>query len=190
MKRLAFFFAVLLPLAGARAVLAQEAQPTPPSDPYTYTDPGMSFTAPSDAVLIKSGVIPVEQLGQDLQPVAQWTIHPGKEDARIVQIQMEAYTGPPEDWEGVFESQTHGATEGTLIRNKQPMTLQNGMPAYYVEVAFGSGFDARKEYAVVWADGQRGVVLSLVTRMGDTNADEAREVLKQATAVRYPLYQP
>ena len=46
------------------------------------------------------------------------------------------------------------------------MTLLNGMPAYFVEVAYGSGFDARKEYAIVWADGQRGIVLSETTRIG------------------------
>ena len=181
---------MLIPLAGARSAFAQEPQPTPPADPLTYTDPGMSFTAPSDAALIKMGPIPVEQLGDDLQTVAQWAVRPGKEDARIIQIQMESYGGPPDAWEGVFESQTHGSSDGTLIRNKQPMTLQNGMPAYYVEVAFGAGFDARKQYAVVWADGARGIVLSYTSRMGDTNEEQAREALKQATAVRYPLYQP
>jgi hypothetical protein len=70
------------------------------------------------------------------------------------------------------------------------MSLLNGMPAYFVEVAYGAGFDARKEYAIVWADGQRGIVLAETSRIGDASADEAREVLKQVTAVRYPLYQP
>ncbi len=70
------------------------------------------------------------------------------------------------------------------------MTLLNGMPATFVEVAYGSGFDARKEYAVVWADGQRGVVLEETTRIGDTSSEQAKEVLKQVTAVAYPTYQP
>lgn len=70
------------------------------------------------------------------------------------------------------------------------MALLNGMPAYFVEVAYGSGFDARKEYAIVWADGQRGIVLSETSRMGDASDDEARRLLKQVTAVRYPSYQP
>ena len=81
----------------------------------------------------------------------------------------------PDQWEGQFESQTHGAQEGTLIRNKTPMTLLNGMPATFVEVAYGSGFDAKKEYAIVWADGQRGIVLAETTRMGDANDEEAQE---------------
>jgi hypothetical protein len=192
MKRFSLLVTVLLALGSVASVRAQEdAQPTPVPDPLTYTDPAMSYTAPSDAILVgRVSQFALEALSQDLQVMATWIIRPGKEDARTVQISMESYTGPPEQWEGQFESQTHGAQEGTLIRNKTPMTLLNGMPATFVEVAYGGGFDARKEYAIVWADGQRGVVLSETTRMGDTTPEDARNVLKQATAVRYPLYQP
>lgn len=179
----------LLVVAGARA-LAQEPAPTPEPDPHSYSDPAMNFTAPPSAVLLNRAYPALKDLGEDLAPVAQWAIHPGKEDQRVIQLSMEAYTGDPNQWEGQFESQTHGDTEGTLIRNKTPMSLLNGMPAYFVEVASGEGFDARKEYAIVWADGQRGIVLALIGRLGDVSADEAREDLKQVTAVQYPLYQP
>lgn len=171
-------------------LLAQVVEPTPAPDPLVYTDPGMTFTAPAGAVLLGRQDVPLSALGQDLQTVAVWLLHAGQEDARTIQLQMEAYSGPPDQWEGQFESQTHGSQDGTLIRNKTPMTLLNGMPAYFVEVAYGSGFDARKEFAIVWADGERGVVLSETARIGDASADEAREVLKQATAVRYPIDQP
>ena len=172
-------------------LLAQAAQPTPEADPHVYTDPAMTFTAPDKAVLVNHQYVPLNELSADLQPVAAWIINPGKEDARQITLAMEAYGGPPEQWEAQFESQTHSSGgNGVLIRNKTPMALLNGMPAYFVEVAFGEGFDARKEYAIVWADGERGVVLSETTRLGDASADEAREVLKQVTAVRYPLYQP
>ncbi len=150
----------------------------------------MTFTAPADAYLVARRVLPMEQLSQDLQPVAAWAVHPGSEDARMIQISMEAYDGAPDQWEGQFESQTHGSQDGTLIRNKTAMTLLNGMPAYFVEVASGSGFDARKEFAIVWADGERGVVLSETSRMGDVTAEQAKEALKQVTAVRYPVDQP
>lgn len=159
-------------------------------DPRTYTDPAMTFTAPANAYLVARQVLPPNELSQDLQPVAEWVMNPGKEDARTIQLSMEAFDGPPEQWESQFESQTHSSQDGTLIRNKTPMALLNGMPAYFVEVAYGSGFDAKKEFAIVWADGQRGIVLSEITRLGDATAEEAKEVLKQATAVRYPLYQP
>jgi hypothetical protein len=188
-KRFALYLTILLGCT-AVAASAQVVEPTPTPDPHTYTDPAMDFTAPSNAVLVARQPMGLNDLSQDLQTVASWVLHPGQEDARTIQIAMEAYTGPPDQWEAQFESQTHSAQDGTLIRNKTPISLLNGMPAYFVEVAYGSGFDARKEYAVVWADGQRGVVLSETTRMGDTTSDEAREVLKQVTAVRYPIGEP
>jgi hypothetical protein len=182
--------AALLGLScGARAY-AQVDEPTPTPDPHSYTDPAMTFTAPPSAVLVARQEVPLSQLGQDLQPIAEWVLHPGQEDARTITLSMEAFSGPPNQWEGEFESQTHGSQDGTLIRNKTPMTLLNGMPATFVEVASGSGFDARKEFAIVWADGQRGIVLAETTRLGDASAEEAKEVLKQVTAVQYPLYQP
>jgi hypothetical protein len=171
-------------------LLAQVAEPTPTPDPHVYSDPAMTYTAPADAILLGRQPVPLDQLSQDLQTVAAWVVHPGSENVQEIQIQMEAYSGAPDQWESQFESQTHGNQEGTLIRNKTPMTLLNGMPAYFVEVAYGSGFDARKEYAIVWADGERGVVLSETATVGVGSAEEARDLLKQATAVRYPTDQP
>lgn len=190
-KRFIFFLAMLLALdSGARVLGQVPPPPTPQPDPHTYSDPAMNFTAPADAVLVARREAPLDSLGDDLQPVAVWLLRPGKEDTRTIQLSMEAFSGPPEQWEAQFESQTHSSQDGTLIRNKQPMALLNGMPATFVEVAYGSGFDARKEFAITWADGQRGIVLSETARLGDATAEEAREVLKQATAVRYPLSQP
>jgi hypothetical protein len=189
-KRSPLLLFSLLVLAGAPGLAQIPPPPTPTPDPHTYADPAMTFTAPPEAVLVARQVVPLNSLGEDLQTVAAWVLNPGKEDARTIQIAMEAYDGPPDQWEGQFESQTHSSQEGTLIRNKTPMSLLNGMPATFVEVAYGSGFDARKEYAIVWADGQRGIVLSETTRIGDASADEARSVLKQVTAVRYPSFQP
>ncbi|MGB8150850.1 MAG: hypothetical protein WCE97_06610, partial [Candidatus Cybelea sp.] len=154
MKRFGLFFVLLLTAASFTRVFAQvPPPPTPSPDPHSYSDPGMDFTAPAGAVLVNRQEIPLAQLSEDLQPVALWVLNPGKEDARTITLSMEAYTAAPNEWEGQFESQTHGAQEGTLIRNKTPMTLLNGMPATFVEVAYGSGFDAKKEYAIVWADG-------------------------------------
>jgi hypothetical protein len=192
MKRIVHFLGALLLVIASSAVSRAQIPPppTPAPDPHIYSDPAMNFTAPPDAYLVARKVATLDDLSNDLQTVAAWILDPGKEDARTISISMEAYDGPPDQWEAQFESQTHGSQDGTLIRNKTPMTLLNGMPAYFVEVAYGSGFDARKEYAIVWADGQRGVVLSETSRMGDASAQEAQRVLKQVTAVRYPTNQP
>ncbi len=177
-------------MCGAKAYAQVPPPPTPTPDPHVYTDPAMTYTAPADAMLVNRLTLTPGQLGQDLQPVAAWVLRPAEEDRRTIQLAMEAYDGPPDQWEGVFESQTHSAQDGTLIRNKTRISLLNGMPAYFVEVAFGEGFNAKKEYVVLWADGQRGIALAEITRMGDTTPEQAQQVLKQVTAVAYPLYQP
>jgi len=191
MKAFLILSSVLLAFAVAAPVEAQiPPPPTPTPDPHTYSDAAMDYTAPPEAVLVGRQPTSPDQLSEDLQTVAMWVLRPGQEDARTIQLSMESYSGAPDQWEGQFESQTHGAQDGTLIRNKTRITLLNGMPAYFVEVAYGSGFEARKEYAIVWADGQRGIVLSETTRIGDASALEAMRVLKQVTAVRYPASQP
>jgi hypothetical protein len=165
--------------------------PTPSPDPHTYSDPAMSYTAPADAYLLGRRVVPVAQLGNDLEPVAVWVLHPGKEDMRTITIAMEAFSGAPDQWEAQFESQMHsGGGEGVLIRKKTSMALLNGMPASFVEVTSGNGFTAKKQFAVVWADGERGITLSLTCRLGDVGPDEALAALKNATAVRYPPERP
>lgn len=192
MKRLTFAaIAMTVALLPAGALHAQlPPPPTPSPDPHVYSDPAMNFTAPAGALLVARRIVPPEQLGQDLEPVAIWVLHPGKEDMRTITISMESFTGAPDQWEGQFESQMHNAGDGVLIRGKTAMSLLNGMPANFVEVTSGSGFTSRKQFAVVWADGQRGVALSMSCRLGDVSPQEAQAALKDATAVRYPLEQP
>jgi hypothetical protein len=193
MKRIGLSALVLLlavaPTGGLRAQVPPP--PTPAPDPHTYTDPAMSYTAPEDAVLAGRKYFTLSEIGNDLQPAAIWVLRPGKEDMRTIQLMMESFPGSPDQWEGQFESQMHSAGgEGLLIRNKTPITLLNGMPATFVEVTTGSGFDSKKEFAIVWADGERGIVLAESGRLGDVSPEEAKRVLGHVTAVRYPTDQP
>jgi len=184
------FGAVILTLqTGVRAQVPPP--PTPSPDPHTYTDPAMNFTAPPEAILVGRRYPKLSELSGDLQTVAVWALHAGKEDMRTIQISMEAFEGAPDQWEGQFESQMHSAGgSGLLIRNKTPMALLNGMPANFVEITSGSGFTTSKQFAVVWADGQRGIALVEATRLGDAGADEAKRVLHDVTATRYPAEEP
>jgi hypothetical protein len=193
MKRtiLSSALALALFLSAATSLRAQIAPPPSPApDPHTYSDPAMNFTAPPEAVLLGRRTVELKDLGDDLQNVAEWAIFPGKENQRTIALAMESFPGAPDQWEGQFESQSHNQGDGVLVRGKTPMSLLNGMPANFVEITYGSGFDTRKQYAVVWADGTRGVVLSLTSRIGEVSADEARQLLKNVTATRYPMYAP
>jgi hypothetical protein len=181
----------LLPPVTSRAQIPPPPTPTP--NPLNYTDPGMNFTAPDNAYLAGRGYPNVDSLGQDLQPVAMWVIDPGKETARTITLSMESFEGAPNQWEAQFESQTHsggGNGDGVLIRNRTPMSLLNGMPATFVEITTGSGFTSKKRFAVVWADGKRGIVLAETARLGDASVDEAKRFLHNVSATRYPEPQP
>lgn len=188
-KRAAVLLVTLtLFLAGMTAALrAQVPEPSPTPDPHSYSDAAMNFTAPPEAFLMGRREVDLRQLSQDLEPVARWVVRPGKENAAFIDLSMESFDGPPDQWEAQFESQTHGSGSGVLIKNKTPMSLLNGMPATFVEVTTGEGFDSRKQFAVVWADGQRGIVLSVTGRMGDVSAEQAKAMLQNVTAVRYPV---
>ena len=191
MNRIALAAAAFLLAIVPATLRAQIPVPTPSPDPHAYVDPGMHFTAPPDAFLLGRRYIPVDQLGDDLQAVAVWVLRPGKDDMRTITLSMEAFSGAPDQWEGQFESQMHSSGgDGLLIRHKTAMSLLNGMPANFVEVTSGSGFTSKKQFAVVWADGQRGIALTETTRLGDAGAAEAQTVLKNVTAVRYPIQQP
>jgi hypothetical protein len=61
------------------------------------------------------------------------------------------------------------------------------MPAMFVEMTSGEGFNVQKAYVLLWADGQRGVALVLMTQLNDISADTARQLLSDVTAVRYPV---
>jgi len=200
LSSLALFAACLLAAAAAPSlVLAQAAppqgpppagaaEPTPtPMEQHLYSDPGMDFKAPPEAYLIGRRIIPLAQLGEDLQPVGIWAIYPGKPEMRIIKIEMESFEGDPAQWEGQFESQTHGQADGVLFKKKTPITLTNGMPATFDEITYGSGFDSKKEYAVVFADGSRGIAISVTGRVGEMSETDAKKWLADAKAVRYPL---
>ncbi len=193
---LVVLFAVAALLAGTSTAVVraqgapQQAAPEPsptPMDSHLYVDPGLEFQAPPEAYLAGRRVVPVAGLGEDLEPMAVWAIYPGKPEVRVLKIEMEAFSNAPSQWEGQFESQMHGAQDGVLFKKRTPITLTNGMPASFVEITYGSGFDAKKEYAVVYADGSRGVVITVTGRIGEANQEDAEKWLHNAKAVRYPL---
>jgi hypothetical protein len=195
MKRLALVLAFLACAVAmsATGLRAQEAPaPDPePSDPHVYVDRGMNFTAPADALLLGRRVVPLDALSENLEPMASWVLDAGKENAHTITLLMESYTNDPAQWEAQFESQEHSTgAEGLLIKNVQRISLLNGMPAWFVEITTGSGFQSRKAFAVVWADGPRGIALQIDSRLGDVTAEQAKAALKNITAVRYPINQP
>lgn len=182
--------AVLLMLALRSVGGAQEATPTP--DPLEYDDVAMHYRAPANAVLMGPIQYPTLQtLSQDPTRVASWVI-PGRtqQDTKVISITMELYTGSLDGFESSYANELRGDDSSTLVKSKENVMLQNGMPAMFLDITQGSGFDTHKIFAYLWIDSQRAVVLSAEAMLGSLQADEAKQLLAGATGVRYPDNQP
>ncbi|MHB8148475.1 MAG: hypothetical protein ACYDGM_14595 [Vulcanimicrobiaceae bacterium] len=166
-------------------------QPTPAPDPHVYDDPAMHFVAPAHYQLVtRVASVALSDLSNDPVVVAVWVLREKGKPQRELTLSMESYTSAVNTFESSFESQIRQKVDGLLVRDKQAITLKNGMPAYFVDTTFGSGFTTAKQYDVVWADGQRGVILALAGRLGEVNAREAKAALLDVSATLYPTNEP
>lgn len=180
----------LLLIAAAGTAAPQVAVPTPARDPHVFIDAAMTFIAPPGAR--PQGAWPAsrttpDQLSAALLTVATWEIYPNRDQ---IKLEMESYSGPPSEWEPAFEEQVRGGdgADAPFFRNKTRMRLLNGMPATFVEIDFDSrsGTAPNTVFAILWADGRRGIVLSETMPANDASGDKAKRDLRQVKAVEYP----
>jgi hypothetical protein len=164
---------------------AQEATPTP--DPLEYDDPAMHYRAPAGAVLMRPIHYPtLDTLTQDPTSVATWVIGNNAQDAKIISITMELYSGSLDGFESTYANGLRGDDSSTLVKSKEHVMLANGMPAMFLDITQGSGFSTHKIFSYIWIDSQRAVVLSAEAMLGSLHADAAQQLLAGATAVCYP----
>lgn len=188
MKRIALIvLACAALIAAPRGLLAQEATPQPtPSDWMVYDDPAMHFHAPAGFQPVGQRQIPVNKLGDDPTIVAGW-IDPDKNHPRRIIIQQEFFTGDVHGFQSEFEGQLRDQFDTPLFKDKENIALKNGMPAIFEAMTSGSGFNVQKFYFLIWADGQRGVAITLQGPLNDLDSTKARQLLSDASAVRYPV---
>jgi hypothetical protein len=188
MIRFAFALLVCAALvASPRIVLAQGATPQPtPSDWMAYDDPAMHFRAPVGFQPIGQRQIPVTKLGDDPMVVAGW-IYPQKDHLRRLVIQQEYFQGDVHAFQSEYEGQLRDQYDTPLFKDKQNLALKNGMPAIFEVMTTGEGFNVQKFYMLLWADGQRGVVILLNAPVNDLNDADALRIVSDASAVRYPV---
>ena len=160
------------------------------SNPRVFSDAAMTFTAPPEARA--EGAWPASrttpgQLSGDLLTIASWLVGPNMDQ---IKLEMESYNGAPSQWEPLFEEQMRGndMADAPVFSNKAHMRLLNGMPATFVEIDFDSGKKtaAGKVFAILWADGRRGIVLSETMPANAASAEKAKRDLGQVRAVAYP----
>jgi len=178
---------LIAPLLFLALIAAAPApSPAPTYDPRSYDDEAMHFQAPAEYIL--GGRQSVDSTKIDkATTVAVWAKFPGQANQRTLTISLEPYDGRDvTGYEVYTENELRTQIDGVFIGSKTPMTLTNGMPAYFLSITSGSGFDAMKIYEVIWYDGLRGVAISVRGRLGEITEDEAKAVLHNASAVRFP----
>jgi hypothetical protein len=184
-RSLGLFLLAALLIAPLR-VGAQVPAPTPTIDGQTYEDLGMHFTAPPQFHPLFQRKIKVADLPDDPAVVAGWTTY--EQHPHRLMIAQAAYAGNLDGWDNTYTQTLRNQGDGTQLKNRQSITLKNGMPARYLELTTGTGFDLTKGYVVMWADGHRGVAEVLTSLVGELDEKKAKEILLgDASAVRYPL---
>jgi len=169
------------------ALIAAAPSPAPTFDPHSYDDEAMHFQAPADYLLGGRQAVDSTKLEKSTV-VAVWAKFPGQPNQRTITISLEPYDGKDvKGYEVYTENELRGQIDGVFIGSKTPMTLTNGMPAYFLSITSGSGFDAVKIYEVIWFDGLRGVAISIRGRLGEITEAEAKAALHDASAVRFPV---
>lgn len=144
----------------------------------------MSFTAPVEFYRVPLAQHDPAQF-DDPTVVAAWVSNPGKREQLTITITMENHDGSLDGFEMVSENEARDKGD-VFFKKRQPVTLSNGMPAYWQEVTMGSGFDTVKRFDYVWIDGTRGVVLAITGRFGELDEATAKKALANASGVRYP----
>lgn len=177
-------FVLAAVLCGLTAIAVPAAAQVGPSN--TYTDPGMSFTAPAAYRETGVGKFDPQSADPGSTTVATWVTDPGKPSMRVIQIQMEPFEGSLGGYVTLAENELREQIDGVFVSNKHPAALSNGMPAYWEEISIGDGFQEMKRYEYLWVDGTRGVVLSVMGHYGYMTEADAKKDLANASGVRYP----
>lgn len=193
MKFTAPILAALVLISPPFARAAQSMPPvtvTPAATPTPYVpefnDPAMHFAPPAD--YFAAPIQPHDpKIFEAPATVAVFVKNPGKEDVRVIAVSMQNYDGSLDGFEVNSENTAREQQDGVFITHKEHTTLANGMPAYWVEMSSGSGFQSQKRYQYEWVDGVRGVTVSISGRLGEVDQKTARAALKDLSATLYPI---
>ncbi len=175
MKKSFFVLCSFLLLAiPAYAQVAPTPAPTP--DTHVYDDHAMHLVVPSSFTLVGRRTIPVAQLSGKLQPLAGW-FKQSHRDHMAIALMAEADNEPLNAWLVTFKNEIREEIDNVFIKDTTSGTLKNWMPAYWVSLSYGSGFDSRKREGWVWSDGQRGIFLSIDFPLDAISDKEAKAPL-------------
>lgn len=178
-------------LLGALALsVAALTTPSPAATPDgSYDDASIHFVAPAayQRAPFKAPVIDADT--EKLTVVAGYTRDRGHENQRTIVLAMRAFSGrTTADWESALENDLRAQIDGLFISKKTFVRLRNGMPAYFIKLAYGEGFSSMQQFGYAVYDGRRGIWISESGRLGEISEDESKDALQGLAVVLYPRY--
>ena len=177
-------------LFGALALsLAALTTPSPaPTPAGTFDDAAMHFVPPAGYRRAPFAVPDLDSVDK-LTVVAGYVRNAGKEDSRTIVIAMRPFAGrSTTEWESALENDLRAQIDGLFVSRKTAVRLSNGMPAYFIKLAYGSGFSSMQQFGYAVFDGRRGIWISESGRLSEISEDEAKDALKDLAIVVYPAY--
>ncbi len=190
MKRTApLAFALLASVIFATTGQAAAPAPTPTQDPHVYTDRAMRVTVPDNYHLLGMRHLDPASITSQ-QVVALWVTGPS--DRRVtIAIAIEPFPGFDLDaYETQAANDARQGGEDVLVDKKIRTGTANNMPAYWLSIAMGSGFNAMRRYEYIWTDGVRGVTVAISGQLGSLSETDAKAALSNIHATAYPQQHP
>ncbi|MFN2527503.1 MAG: hypothetical protein ABR584_02160 [Candidatus Baltobacteraceae bacterium] len=180
----AFLAIAALALCNASPSLSAPASmPAPAATPSVFDDPSIHFVVPAGFSRIPA---PMPEIGDHLTPVAGYTKNFSQNDLELITVSLMSYQGGGADgWESLAEQELRNQINGALIKStKAP--LKNGMPAYWLKVQYGEGFDAMEQFGYAIFDGRRGIYVAIGGHVSSIDENRAKEALNDLAVVVYP----
>ncbi|MDQ6930367.1 MAG: hypothetical protein M3126_06850 [Candidatus Eremiobacteraeota bacterium] len=184
-KTVALLVAAMSLGAFAPALAQTSASPAPTT--AAYDDASMHFLPPKDWQRL--AVTPADLRDSDkLGLIAAYVHNPGRDNEQRMVLEMENFNGSSSaSFESSVENELRTQFDGLLIR-KQETHLANGMPAVWLNMTYGSGFDTTKLFGYAVSDGRRGIILLAQGRLDLIHEDEAKAALSSLSVVLYPRW--
>jgi len=175
----------------AAAATTATAAPTPAAaptrDPLAYDDPGMHFRPPDGWTRVALAEQSANNDGKR-PPAAVYVLHPGRAEQRTIVVDIQSYDGTLDGFERSRESELHSEADGTFVDRKTKTALDNGMPAYFVQVSQPGGAAGHqlRRYDYLVYDLQRSIDVAYVGRYGDFDEKDAKAALASLSVVVFP----
>jgi len=149
-----------------------------------YSDQAVRFVPPDGFDAVDVPAVDLTEQAH-LATIAAYVHNRGKEDQLTILIMMRLFDGPLNDFEAVTENDLRTQIDGLFVSKKELTRLPNGMPGYWLKLAYGEGFDSMQQYVYATIDGRRGIAVSITGHLGVIDESKAKDALKNLAVVVY-----